>query len=373
MSSIEDSFVHLARLALARKHSDVHALVRQTARRFEATHPDIAKKLEALLLATEDGSATRAVVVDPLPVDTDSRLELIRREYPVVLDIEPSWNQAVQGQLGAIVQERRREKDLLAAGLFPTRSLLMTGPPGVGKTLSARWLAKELNRPLLTLDLAAVMSSFLGRTGNNVRTVLDFARRTPCVLLLDEFDAVAKRRDDATEIGELKRLVTVLLQAIDDWPAEGLLVAATNHADLLDPATWRRFEQTIELPLPDYEARSEAIKAHLGPAPDGGWEWVRALAIATEGMSFADLEKRVKSARREAVLSGSSHSPTEQLVNDLLLGRPKKERQEAARLLACAGLSERHVNELTGVSRDTIRKFKREAPVTTPEEEEFDA
>jgi len=94
------------------------------------------------------------------------------------------------------------------------------------------------------------MSSFLGKTGSNIRVVLDFARRQPCVLLLDEFDAITKRRDDSAEIGELKRLVTVLIQAIDEWPADGLLVAATNHPELLDPAIWRRFDRVVEFPLP---------------------------------------------------------------------------------------------------------------------------
>ena len=102
----------------------------------------------------------------------------------------------------------------------PTRSALFTGPPGVGKTLAAKWMARELGQPLAILDLSAVMSSFLGRTGSNVRAVLDFARDRRCILLLDEFDAVAKRRDDTSEIGELKRLVTVLLQEIDGMANE---------------------------------------------------------------------------------------------------------------------------------------------------------
>src|SRR5690606_32775240 len=107
------------------------------------------------------------------------------------------------------------------------------------------------NRPLLILDLASVMSSYLGRTGTNLRHVLDYAKSLDCVLLLDELDAIAKRRDDRGEIGELKRLVTVLLQQIDDWPPKSLLIAATNHADLLDPALWRRFDVTLEFPIPD--------------------------------------------------------------------------------------------------------------------------
>src|SRR5665213_3572636 len=127
-------------------------------------------------------------------------------------------------------------------------------PPGVGKTLAARWIARELHRPLLTLDLSAVMSSFLGRTGANVRHVLDYAKGVDCVLLLDELDSIAKRRDDASDVGELKRLVTVLLQEIDDWPSTGLLIAATNHSDLLDPAVWRRFEMRVNFPMPGDES-----------------------------------------------------------------------------------------------------------------------
>ena len=144
-----------------------------------------------------------------------------------------------------LVAEHSRVGDLLRAGLSPTRTALFIGPPGVGKTLGDGWLARELHRPLLTLDLSAVMSSFLGRTGANLRHVSDYAKGVPCIMLLDEIVAIAKRRDDSQEVGELKRLVTVLLQEIDDWPSGGLLIAATNHSDLLDPAVWRRFETQI--------------------------------------------------------------------------------------------------------------------------------
>ncbi|TGV70329.1 AAA family ATPase, partial [Mesorhizobium sp. M00.F.Ca.ET.158.01.1.1] len=113
-----------------------------------------------------------------------------------------------KGALDTLVAERKDIENLHKAGWEPTRTVLFTGAPGVGKTLGARWLARELNRPLLILDLAAVMSSYLGRTGTNLRHVLDYAKTLDCVLLLDELDAIAKRRDDRGQIGALKRLVT---------------------------------------------------------------------------------------------------------------------------------------------------------------------
>src|SRR2546427_8279310 len=100
------------------------------------------------------------------------------------------------------------------------------------------------------------MSSYLGKTGANVRAVLSHAQEQPCVLLLDEFDAIAKRRDDDSDVGELKRLVTVILQTIDDWQPTSLLVAATNHSDLLDPAVWRRFDVTLQFDLPNHKQRT---------------------------------------------------------------------------------------------------------------------
>lgn len=163
-----------------------------------------------------------------------------------------------------------------------------------------------------------MVDQLLGRTGNNVRFVLDYAKSVDCVLLLDELDAIAKRRDDATEVGELKRLVTVLLQEIDDWPPERFLVAATNHEALLDPAVWRRFDVVLQMPIPDKPALELAIERFLGPYANELRRWRNALVHVLQGSSFNDIECDLLRARRAAALN---ERPAEEAVLRAVRGR----------------------------------------------------
>ena len=351
-----DDFFHLARVALSERTQDVYTLLHRISKR-RSTDPKLAKKLIELLRDSPTRpSPLRRQSEITLPIDVDSRTQLIRVEEVPNLPHEPVYVNSVKQALDQLIAERLNISKLLDAHLEPTRTVLLTGPPGVGKTLAAKWLAREMKLPLLTLDLSAVMSSYLGRTGSNVRNVLDYAKSIDCILLLDELDAVAKRRDDFGEIGELKRLVTVLLQQLDEWPSSGLLIAATNHSDLLDPAIWRRFEQLINFPLPERDSVRIFLTQMFQDIAPEYVKWAEALSISLSQQSFSDIERMIKLARRATLLNETDLS--EYLPSLLCLDdKSKRTRIDFATSLVAANLvSQRQANKLTGVARETIRK-----------------
>ena len=371
MNEVQSDLAQLIRLALAEQTEDVRLFVARLVRKYRNTDPELAEQMDLYLRAkTPRSSAPMRKVTQPalptqtLPVDDESRLSLLKvfkdepnREQPLLsLDLEETLSQ--------LIQERRQTERLASMGLSPTRSAIFVGPPGVGKTLTARWLASQLGVPLYVLDLTAVMSSLLGRSGSNLRTALDFSKRGPCVLLLDEIDAIAKRRSDDADIGELKRLVTVILQEVDEWPATSLLLAATNHAELIDPALWRRFDLVINFKAPEMPAVKQAIKRFLGQDYALFGRWIDILTFVFNGESFSDIERDLQRFRRAVALGTASDADLiEEFVKSRALILERQGRIDLAVLLTKqTRLSQHTISDITGVSRDTIRKYTSEQP-----------
>jgi SpoVK/Ycf46/Vps4 family AAA+-type ATPase len=219
-------------------------------------------------------------------------------------------------------------------------------------------IARELGLPLVALDLASVISSYLGRTGNNIKQSFEFAKRSPCVFFLDELDAVAKRRDDESDVGELKRLVTVLLQELDLWGPQNLLLAATNHGSLLDPAIWRRFDVAIDFPLPDAGELAK-LGQLLSPQDDPiSAGWIKALAVLNEGTSQSDFVRDINRLRRATLLDEADNQASvfENFIG-LKIDRMKTgdRKKLAVSLVKNAKLSQREASKVARVARETLR------------------
>lgn len=271
-----------------------------------------------------------------------------------------------------IISERTSPDALAQAGLEPVRTLLFTGAPGVGKTMAAAYVAGTLGLPLVTVDLASVMSSFLGRTGQNLRDALEQAKATECVLLLDEFDALGKRRDDPTDVGELKRIVNVLLQELEHWPTRSLLIAATNHPELLDRAIWRRFDRVIVFPLPDTQGRMKIVRSLLeSHGADISDRALFQFVTLTEKASGSELTRLVREALRAQVIHGAGDlSDALQRLAIQRLARAGRMNEDARAMFAAAahsvlGWSQRRIAEELGVSHVTVGKLLR-AQSTSP-------
>lgn len=234
----------------------------------------------------------------PVPVDRETAAALADIIFPSdIQSAAPLFNSTVAQAVETIIEEWANFDALAEIDIRPSKTCLMYGAPGTGKTRLALWIAKQLDLPVVLVKLDGLVSSFLGTTARNIGNLFSFANRYRCVLLLDEFDAIAKVRDDPQEVGEIKRVVNALLQNLDIRRDIGFTIGITNHQKLLDPAVWRRFEVQLEIPKPDFEMR-QAIASHFMPPVKAPDVHLRLIAWFTEGSTGAEIESLVRTYKK---------------------------------------------------------------------------
>ena len=215
----------------------------------------------------------------------------------------------ISAQIRELVEEQQRVELLHAHNLCARHRVLLAGPPGNGKTSLAEALAGELAYPLITIRYESLMGSYLGETSGRLKSVLDYARTRRCVLFLDEFETLGKERGDSREVGEIKRIVSTLLLQLDAMPDYVVIVAASNHPEMLDRAVWRRFQLRLELPLPTEVQLAHFIRVISDRCKvDFGYS-VEAIAAQLAGLNFAETEEFCLGIVRRIVLDGPAADP----------------------------------------------------------------
>lgn len=254
------------------------------------------------------GSAGREIVIETEPRVTFESLVLTL----------PAETVARQ-----LVDEQRRADLLRSQGMQPRHRILLSGPPGNGKTSLAEAIAEAIAVPLLTVRYDALVGAYLGETNARLARLFEYVRTMPCVLFFDEFDAVGKERGDVHETGEIKRVVSFLLMQLDQLPSYVVVVAATNHAELLDRAVWRRFQLRIDMPLPSQESVAKLLSRFFDAWPEDSGMKAHELSKQLGQTSFAEVFEFCQNVRRRHILSQGAEKLKFVLAQELNLWKTR--------------------------------------------------
>ena len=256
-------------------------------------------------ISSSDATFFSSSEITSAPRDKESLLELYEVVKPEISFEDVVLADSQKRIIAQLISEQKNAIDLLKHNMTPMNRILLCGPPGCGKTMTAYAIAHALKLPVAYVRLDGLVSSYLGQTSTNLRKVFDSVKNQRIALFLDEFDAIAKKRDDNNELGELKRVVTTLLQNFDNMPPNILLIAATNHQHLLDPAIWRRFNVTVTLDTPTDQQRVYLFEKLISKYNINTKLDVSLLSKITEGMSCALIEELMVAAAKKYLIDGT--------------------------------------------------------------------
>ncbi|OGG45157.1 MAG: AAA family ATPase [Candidatus Handelsmanbacteria bacterium RIFCSPLOWO2_12_FULL_64_10] len=294
-------------------------------------HHLLANDLERLLYGRpRELDRSTAMPLDKAPVDRERNLALLELREPVRRLDDVVLSDETRSALEEVLEEHHHTERLASYGMRAADRLLFYGPPGCGKTLTAEVIASELGLPLAIVRIDTVVSSYLGETAANLRKVFDFAVANAAVVVLDEFDALAKERADESEHGELRRVVNAVLQMMDAYAGRSVLIAATNHETILDLAVWRRFEEVLVFEPPNLEQLCRLLTMKLrGVRREFDVEQSEITALFKD-MTHADVERVLRRAIKEMVLAGHEFLCVRHLDSAARRERPRQARQRGS-------------------------------------------
>lgn len=278
---------------------------------------DDAEKLKRLVQRARDqkrtGRPAGGQTPIPLARPRGELQGLVESAYPKTTLSNMVLSDEVRSRLNRVVRQQRERAALRNHGQAPTTHMLLVGPPGTGKTMTAAALAGELRLPLFTVRLESVFSRFFGETASKLRLLFDQVAQIRGVYLLDEFDALGARRGDPNDVGEIRRVLNSVLSFMEEPNStDSLVLAATNHVEILDEALARRFDEVIEYGPPSSSAARALLERRLGKLKVSARAWAD-LTPVLEGLSQAELVRAADSVAKDAILEGATKLPAEAL------------------------------------------------------------
>lgn len=280
-------------------------------------HGNFAQELRDLVdkakLRAKDRSSFRAPGPVPLAQPRGDLAGLLTVVYPKTRLSDMALSESLSERLDRVMREQQERERLRLHGFSPLRKLLLIGPPGTGKTMTASALAGQLGLPLFTIQLDGLITKFMGETAAKLRLVFEAIATTRGVYLFDEFDALGSQRDHPNDVGEIRRVLNSFLQFLELDDSDSLIIGATNHVGLLDQALFRRFDAVFDYELPTHDITTELMKGRLALLETTAVNWDATIEHA-EGLSHAEITRACEQAAKDALLQNTAAIDTGGLI-----------------------------------------------------------